>query len=192
MKFSINKVILVLFVLGLIYILAPGPTKIADFSPLPNSLKSDEPGDTVQNPNVAAFFSDFDRAGITKFYYQNLANLFLLGKIIPPISLNHPPEYAKSVVRNELYVTFLEEYAYPLKGSLLVAGYEPFVDNNILKREHNFVGDHLHINGRYFVSKVTLRFYPSDLFDEIIVYFGIWLAIFALFEVYKRVFRESL
>ena len=187
---SIIKIInIVIFILGLIYILAPGPTKIEDFSPIPNSLKSDEPGDTYQNPNIVAYFSDFDRAGITKFYYQSLRDLFFI-KIIPTVALNHPPEYSKNVVRSEVYVTFLEEYVYPLRGSLYVAGYEPFVDNNILKREHNFVGDHLHIKGRYFNSKVTLRFYPTDLFDRLLVYIGIWLSLFGLVEVSKKVFTK--
>lgn len=187
----IKFIAVIIFILGLVYILSPGPTKIEDFPPIPDSLKSDEPGDTYQNPNIVAYFSDFDREKITRFYrsaYQK--NHFLVGLLFP-ISLNYPPETARAVIRNEQVSTFLEEYVYPLRGSILVNGYEPFVENEIKKREHWFIRDRIHINGRYFVSKSTLRFYPNDAFDRIIVYFGIWLAGFALFELSKKTFQES-
>ena len=87
--------------------------------------------------------------------------------------------------------TFLEEYLYPLRGSIFVNGYEPFIDNEMDKKEHFFIRDRLHINGRYFVSKSILRFYPNDVFDRIIVYFGIWLAGFALFELSKKTSQGS-
>lgn len=186
-----SKIILILFILGLIYVIAPEPTSMDGFPPLPDSLKSDEPGDTVQVPNIAAYFSDLDRAKITGFYRDSYRNLQLFGWLFPPLGLNHPPEFSKQVVRDELTGTFLEEYIYPLRGSIFVNGYEPYIENEMKKRTHNFIGDHLHIKGRYFVSKTTLRFYPADLFGRIIVYLGIWLSVFALLEVYKKAFAKE-
>ena len=180
----------IIFIFGLIYILSPGPASINDFPPPPDSLKSDEPGDTYQVPNIAAYFSDFDRAKITQFYKKAFQNLYFFG-LLPPIKLNHPPEYARQVIRNEQVSTFLEEYVYPFRGSLFVNGYEPFVENEMKKNNHNFVGDHIHIQGRYFNSKTTLRFYPADFFGRVVVYLGVWLAVFVLFEVGKRTFREA-
>ena len=187
---SIKIIIIIIFILGLAYILSPGPSSIEDFVQLPDSLKSNEPGDTYQLPDIAAYFSDFDRKGITSFYKNVYQSLHFFG-FFPPIKLNHPPEYARQVIRNEQVSTFLEEYVYPFRGSLFVNGYEPFVENEMKKKNHNFVGDHLHIQGRYFISKTTLRFYPADFFGRVVVYLGIWLSILAILEVGKRTFREA-
>lgn len=194
MKFSIFNlpfsIITLIFVLGLIYILAPGPTSIDDFPPIPDSVKSSEPGDTTQVPEIAAYFSDYDRAKITEYYKNSYRNKFFFGKFLPPVKLSYPPEYAKVLVRDQQVSTFLEEYSYPLKGSIFVNGYEPYVENEIKKKTHGFVGDHIHIQGRYFVSKTTLRFYPADLFGRLIVYLGIWFSIFTFFELSKKIFSK--
>ncbi len=186
-----KKILVSIFILGLVYILAPGPTSVNDFPSLANSLKSSEPGDTVQVPNIAAYFSDYDRAGITSFYRGAFRNLYLVNKLIPPISLNYPPENANSFVRDQQVSTFLEEYLYPLRGSIFVNGYDPNVENEMKKRNHTFIGDHLHIQGRYFNSKTTLRFYPADSFNRLIVYFGIWIAGIAIYELGIREFRKN-
>ena len=163
---------------------------MGDFPPLPDSLKSDEPGDTIQIPNITAYFSDLDRGGITSFYKNAYQNSFFL-KILPPVRLNYPPQNSRQYVRDQQTTTFLEEYIYPLRGSIFVNGYEPYVEDEMKRRAHNFIGDHLHIKGRYFVSKTTLRFYPADLSARIIVYIGIWISVFALVEVSKRAFGED-
>jgi hypothetical protein len=181
-----RALLITLFVIGLIYIFIPGPSNIEEFSPLPNSIKSAEPGDTRQVPNLAAYFSDHERANITEFYKESFKNSFLFGKIIPPISLNYPPRNAYTLIRDQLYATFLEEYTYPLKGSLYVAGYEPFVDNEMFKRPHNFVGDHLHIDDVYYKSKTTVRFYPVPWHVSLFTYVGIWLGGIALYKIFQR------
>lgn len=178
-----------IFLLGLIYILSPGSAKVNDFTPLPDFLKSDEPGDTYQVPNVTAYFSQSDRAEITNFYRQELSKKYFWGGLIPPISLNYPPKAAQTLVRDQLYVTFLEEYVYPLKGSIFVAGYEPYIDNELLGRNHTFIGDHIHIKGNYYKSKTTLRYYPADLFNSLVVYLGIWLSGTSLWLLIKRLKR---
>lgn len=187
-KFTI---LLVIFILGLVYILIPGPSSINDFSALPNSTKSTEPGDTYQNPNIAAYFSDFDRVGITNFYINDFKSLYLFGFLIPPLRLNYPPEDANTFVKDQISTTFLEEYIYPLKGSIFVAGWEPVIYNNIKNRPHTFVGDHIQLfgAGRYYNSKTTLRFYPAPLWARVIVYLGIWGSILGLWFLSKKVFN---
>lgn len=181
----------IIFIFGLIYILAPGPDSIDDFPPIPDSVKSDEPGDTYQVTNIAAYFSDYDRKGVADFYKDAYRRLHF-GFSFPPVSLNYPPEFAKQAVRDEQTSTFLTEYVYPLRGSIFVNGYEPFVDNEIKNRSHNFIGDHIHINGRYFVSKTTIRYYPVNFFAQILVYFGIWVSCFYLIKIGKIAMKETL
>lgn len=187
----IKKFLIGFFMLGLIYILIPGPSSIDDFSPIPDSLKSNEPGDTVQNPNITAYFSDYDRAKITNHYKDDFAGKFLFGKLIPPTTLNYPPRDAYVKIRDQLYVTFLEEYSYPLKGSIYVGGYEPVIQNDIEHMIHNFVGDHIHINDRYFNSKTTIRFYPAHWYYSLPIYLGLWIVGICLFKLFKRVFNDE-
>lgn len=188
----IKKFVIGLFLLGLIYILLPGPRSVNDFPPLLNSIKSDEIGDTSQVPNLAAYFSQFQRDSITKYYYQAFSNKFLFGKLIPPIVLNYPPQYAYTLVRDQLYVTFLEEYLYPLKGSVFVAGYEPKIQDDLLHRKHTFLGDHIHVYNQFFVSKTTLRYYPASLPLRLIVYFAIWAVILSQFYLIKKIIKEKI
>lgn len=187
-----KKILVTFFIIGLLYIILPGPTSVTDFAPLPNSLKSNEPGDTVQSPNIAAFFSFLDRAGITGFYRQNYQNLFWFGKLIPAITLNYPPEEANTAIRDQLYVTFMEEYVYPLRGSIFVGGYEPKIQDDLLHRHHTYVGDHVHIDGVYYNSKTTLRFYPNNPVLRVIIYLAIWGASFWLFEIWRKSQREEI
>ncbi|OGE14425.1 hypothetical protein A2111_03440 [Candidatus Daviesbacteria bacterium GWA1_38_6] len=179
------------FILGLAYIISPGPNSIDDFPPIPGSVKSNEPGDTYQVGNIAAYFSDFDRNGITEFYKTAYQNMYF-GFILPPVNLNYPPEFAKQAIRDEQKSTFLKEYVYPLKGSIFVNGYEPFIENELKNKSHNFIGDHIHINGRYFVSKTTIRYYPANIFAVIFVYFGIWITIYYLIKISRFAMKESL
>lgn len=183
-----RAIIIIFFLLGLIYLLWPGPNEVSDFPPLPDSLKSDEPGDTYQTPNIAAYFSQQDRAGITQFYkdWYKSANFGFL----PPIVLNHPPEEAHQFVRDQQVSTFLEEYVFPLRGSIFVNGYEPLVENSIKNRASNFFGNMIHINGNYYVSKTTLRYHPVPVIWRLVVYAGIWISILGIYKLTKKIWRE--
>jgi hypothetical protein len=87
-------VLVIIFLLGLTYLLWPGPSKIEDFPPLPDSLRSDEPGDTIQNPDNAAFFSNLRRKNVISFYKEQFSYLHIFGIKIPPLNTNQPPEEA--------------------------------------------------------------------------------------------------
>lgn len=183
-----KTVLLIIFLLGLTYLLWPGPDSVSDFPPLPESLKSDEPGDTVQSPNIAAYFSQQDRQAITNFYkdwYQN-ANF----GFIPPLSLNHPPEESHQFVRDQQTSTFLEQYVFPLRGSIFVNGYEPVIENKINKRTSNFFGNMIHINGSYYASKTTLRYHPVPIHWRLVIYIGIWASAAGIYILSKKIWRE--
>ncbi len=81
-----NVFLAILFLLGLTYLLLPGPSSVKDIAALPNSVKSSEPGDTIQVPNVAAYFSDMRRKEVTSFYLKEFSYLKIGGITIPPLS----------------------------------------------------------------------------------------------------------
>lgn len=183
-----RTVVLLIFFLGLVYLFWPGPSSISDFPPIPDSLKSDEPGDTLQVPNLAAYFSQYDRSQITGFYqnYFTKANFF----IIPPIRLNHPPEEAFQYVRDQQMSTFLEEYVFPLRGSIFVNGYEPKVENQMRKKKSNFFGNSIQIKDNYYVSKTTLRYHHVPFLWRLVLYLGIWVSILGIYKLVLKILRE--
>jgi len=177
-----------IFLLGLTYLLWPGPTHTSDFPPLPNSLKSDEPGDTYQNPNVVAYFSQFRRKEINDFYKNEFSYLNIFGFKIPPLRSNHPPEEAFTHIRDQQPSTYLEQYSYPLRDSLFVNGFEPFDEKG--KPYGNGATD-IYVNEQFFVSKTTLRYYGSSVFSRVLIYFLIWVGMFFIYKLTKRAITEK-
>ena len=57
-KTALKIVLIVSSLLLLIYMLLPGADSITDFPALPDSIKSNLEGDTIQVPNVSAYFSN--------------------------------------------------------------------------------------------------------------------------------------
>lgn len=193
MKKKIRVPLLALFILGLVYILIPGPSSVEDFAPLPNSTRSDLDGDTWQNVNIAAYFSDFRRDYITKFYRNNLLSKHIFGGIIPPVSLNHPPEAAYQYIRDQQESYFLEEYLYPLRESLFVNGYDPLGVNTMYNRAEQVgdVGNRYWFKEKPYNTKTTLRYYPSSPFARGLVYLGIWASMLALYKIFIKEMRRN-
>lgn len=180
----------VLFSIGLIYIFYPGPSSINDFPPLPDSKKSDEVGDTIQTPNVAAYFSFLKREDVTKFYKNTYEKQSFVPFNIPSIRLNHPPEETYSYVRDQLKTTFLEEYTFPMRDSLFVAGLDRKIYNDLEHIPHNFNNDTIYIDGVYYNSKITLRYYPSNDLVRLFVYLGICYFGYLLVKLFIKSWRE--
>ncbi len=187
---KIFRIFLVLiFIIGLVYVAIPVSSSVFIFPPLPDSVKSNLDGDTWQNPNLVAYYSDFRREYITKFYKESFAKMHLFGFLIPPVSLNHPPEYAYKYVRDQQESTFLEEYTYPLRESLFVNGYDPLVEGIMIKGQLSFMSMHVIHEGEYFDTKTTLRYYPSNPLFRIAIYLSIWMLSLMLFKLYQKEFR---
>ncbi len=184
-KFLIVIVSLI-FVLGIVYLVLPYPSSINSFPGLPYSTKSDLDGDTWQHPNISAYFSQLTRDEVTAFYRQQLQSQFWVGKIISPLTQNRPPEEAYQYIRDQQQSTFLEEYVYPFKGALFVNGYEPIVENG---GSIDFVSDHIEFKNQYYISKTTLRFYPTSRKYSIAIYLGIWLALFGLYKMGRIILK---
>lgn len=188
-------ILFVLFLAGLVYLILPGPTRIEDFPPLPNSVKSDEPGDTYQNPNIAAYFSNEWRKEATGFYLKEFQALHcekLFGIFpnpicyIPPIRLNHPPELAFEYIRDQQLTTYLEEYLYPMRESIFVNGYEPYDKSG---RPFDGKSQPLTANGVEYPTKTTLRYYPSNTFSRVFVYIASFCLMTILFKEFRRAIK---
>lgn len=190
-KAVLKIIVLVLFILGFIYCLIPSPKSIDAFPPLPNSLKSDLEGDTIQNPNIAAYFSDFDRKFITNYYKEIYSKKLFFGISLPVIRLNHPPELAYKYIRDQQESTFLEEYIFPLHESLFVNGYEPQIENQMHHNETSYWGDRIDYYGHWYLSKATLRYYPSSIYSRVAVYLGIWATSIWLIILFKKAIKNE-
>lgn len=179
---TIRKIFKVFSIGLLIYMIWPGPGKIDQFGPLPNSVKSTLEGDTIQIPNVSAYFSDNYRDFVVPFYQNKYWVVTLLP--FPPYRLNYAPEYSWTVIKKHTDSTYLEELVYPLRGSLYVNGLEPFTPSG----EPRWWGaGEFQEGGKATETKVTLRYYPSSVFVRFIVWVGIVSSIFFLYKLSKRI-----
>lgn len=181
-------IFLVFFILGLIYLIWPGPSSINDIPPLNPSLKSDEPGDTIQNKNIVAYFSDYRRPEVTDFYKNNFGYLKIFGFKILPISLNHPPEEAFTFIRDQQPSTYLEQYMYPLRDSLFINGFEPF---DAAGKPYRVGATQIFIKDSFYETKTTLRYYSSPIFVRIVVYILIWVSLIMLIKLSKKAILEK-
>jgi hypothetical protein len=184
-------ILIVIFILGLIYLLYPMPNSINDFAPLPDSRKSDEPGDTYQIPNVVAYFSNYFRPDVTNFYKKDLQRLS--GMPFPPLRLNHPPEESFTYIKDQSRSTYLEEFTYPLKATLFVNGFEPFYNSHLTaknydeKRPRYLGATDIVIYGKTYDTKTTLRYYPTSIWARIVVWTGIIVSIYFILTLGKRI-----
>lgn len=187
----------IVFLLGLLYLILPGPDRIEEFPKLPNSLKSQLAGDTVQNPNIAAYFSDFNRDFVTKFYYQNFRDLYCkrdfyglpnLLCFIPPAKLNHPPEKAFNYIRDQQESTYLEEYYLPLRESFFVNGYEPI---DMMSKPFNNWSKPLEVGTTIYFSKTTIRYYPTPIWGRILIYLAVWVSGYLLIRLTREVVKHG-
>lgn len=169
-------------VLLAIYMFWPGPANISDFSALPDSYKSQLEGDTIQIPNVAGYFSNNYRDFVVPFYSENYqANMHFF---LPPLRLNHPPEYSWIAIKRHTDSTYLEELVYPLRDSLFINGLEPFNPD----RTPKFWGAIPFENGgRLSDTKTTLRFYPSPLWVRLLVWALISSSVVLLYRLGRKI-----
>lgn len=179
MKFQIFAIFSLLL---LLYMLWPGPSKISDFDPLPNSAKSKLDGDVWQVPNVVGYFSDNYRELTVPFYLSNYWSSTKLP--FPPLRLNHPPEFSWTAIKKHTDSTYLEELIYPLRNSLFINGMEPFNFDGSPKfwGSSKFSAD----NGAWY-TKATMRFYPSSVPVRFLVWFGISISILSLYKLGRSI-----
>jgi hypothetical protein len=185
-KIVIKAAFVFLSLLLLIYLLIPGANSIKDFPALPDSLKSSLEGDTIQVPNVSAYFSNNYRDFVIPYYYESYQEQTAVP--FAPLRLNYPPEFAFTAIKDQTQSTYLEEFVYPLKDSLFINGLEP-VEKDGTPRYVG--GGRFEMEGRFIDTKVTLRYYPSTVSIRLLVWLGINVSVIALFMMSKKIFSRQ-
>lgn len=179
--------VLLVYLLGLIYLWPASPAA----PDLPNALRSDEPGDTWQNPTQKAFFTDMKRSEAMSFY-QNDYVLKIGSLSLPVLRLNYRPEDTAVYVRRHIDTFWLEEIVHPLRESLFISGWtpkdaalhaNPDISEDELNRRVIVIGDQI------FETKITLRWYESSRLPRLLV----WTLIFPLtYLVFGQFFANLL
>jgi hypothetical protein len=185
-KIALKITYFILSLLLFVYMLVPGPTRISDFPALPKAIKSTLEGDTIQVPDVAAYFSDNYRETVIPLYQSAYADQTSLP--FGPLKLNYPPEFAFTAIKDQTQSTYLEELTYPLRNSLFVNGHEPVTKDGLPR----YVGaGKFEVDGEFLSTKVTLRYYSSPLWVRTTVWLGINASILILLVLTKRIFKYA-
>jgi hypothetical protein len=176
--------ILLLYLAGLTYLVQPTPP-VPD---LPGGLRSDEPGDTWQNPTQKAFFTDMTRAEVLAFY-QNSYKVNFSSITFPLLRLNYRPEDTAVYVRKYIDAYWLEEVVHPLRESIFINGWTPrLAPVNAGKTAVELEKIRIVVGDKVFQSKITLRWYESPLWARLLV----WTLIFPLSYLVLLQFTQTL
>ena len=108
------------------------------------SLQSNEPAD-VESELRRAYFTDFQREEVVSNYSEQFSPILRQ-------RLNHPPEDAQKIIRDQTRSSYLEEINQPFRFSLYVNGFIP-----------KEAKDNILIEGRNYYQKVTVRYVPTSL-----------------------------
>jgi len=152
MKHLVKAFYVLFSLILLIYLSLPNPEYP---SALPDSLQSDEPGDTEITLR-RAYFTNFDREEVLSHYQSELSQLKLFNIVLPTYRLNYPPEEAQAIIRDQTRSTFLEEVVHPFRESIYINGFKPKTEK-----------DTIIINDQLWYQKITTRFVPSDTFTRV-------------------------
>ncbi len=161
-------IIAAVYILGLVYLTLPSPA----YPDLSNAMRSQEAGDTWQNPDQKGYYTNLTRPEVLG-QLQSKFQVKIFGWAIPSYRLNYRPEEAATIIRDQLDSYYLEEIVYPFRESLFVNGWEP-------TNSPRFVGQakmkipNISFEGTPYLSKVTLKPVRSNVFARV----AIWTLIF--------------
>lgn len=136
----------------IVYLALPGPSFPKQ---LPDSVQSLEEAD-VEIPTKRAYFTNFDREQVMGIYNTLFSST--LGLPLPTYRLNHPPEEAFSLIRDQTRSTFLEEIVHPFRESFLVNGFKPRVDK-----------DEIWYKGVHYEQKITVKYVESSMILRVVI-----------------------
>lgn len=175
----------VIYVLGFVYLALPSPS----YPDLSDAIRSTEAGDTWQNPDQKGFYTDLSRAEVLS-QLQSKFTLKIFGLTIPSFRLNYRPEEAFTLVRDQLNSNYLEEIVYPFRESLFVNGWEPKNDPRFRNLPAKGVPV-LAVNGRPYLSKVTLKPVYSSLWARLLVWTLIFPGTYLTYFSIKRALSKN-
>ena len=173
------------YIIGCIYLILPSP-----ISPeLDNSVRSDEPGDTWQNPDQKGFYTNLVRKDVLTDL-QDKFSINIAGFQIPSFRLNYRTEEVADYVRKQVPSYYLEEIIYPLRESLFVSGWEPknspqlaYLDKDDIKL--------VDYKGTPFFSKVITKPVYSSIWSRLLVWTLIIPATYLTFISLKRSLKNG-
>lgn len=172
------SILVILNLFAVFYLVSPTPI----LPDLPNSVKSDLPGDTVQISNVSAYFTNMSRTEVINFYKAYYSGLFR-------INLNHPPERAKNIIVNTIQSYYLEEFVLPFKESLYINGFE--WENDVFTKVENRSKNKLIYQNKEYKAKITIRRFPTSTPSRLIAFFFTEIGAIIIFLVIKKFFTKN-
>lgn len=178
LKKILISILIIFNLLAVFYLISPPPI----LPDLPNSAKSDLPGDTVQISNVTAYFTNMTRTEVMNFYKAYYSGLFR-------INLNHPPEKAQDIIIDTIQSYYLEEFVLPFKESLFINGYE--WENDVFTKIESRSKNKLIYHDKEYKAKITLRRFPTPFLNRLIAFFATEIGIITTLLVFKKVFRHQ-
>ncbi|OGM31253.1 hypothetical protein A2630_04490 [Candidatus Woesebacteria bacterium RIFCSPHIGHO2_01_FULL_44_10] len=141
---AILRVVYVIFAAGfLAYLALPSP---AFPTPPPDSVQSQELGDSEDLTRRRAYFTNYTRQEVLNHYQNQFGP-------IPSFRLNYPPEESQTLIRDQTRSTFLEEIVHPLRESIFVNGFEPTDPK-----------DDVWYKGVDYRQKIIIKYAPSNVF----------------------------
>lgn len=165
--------VFILYLIGIYYLIQPAPI----LPSLSESARSDEPGDTVQHPDQAAYYTLRDNRSDILGELQKKFGLPILSAI--SYRLNYRPEEVGELVRDQLRSYYLEEVVHPLRESLFINVLDPAKSPMIDDKKREQAKMYLH--GKFYPIKVTLRPVYSGVPGRLFVWTLIFPAIYAVY-----------
>ena len=178
----IKKILIVLLCLfnifAIVYLISPTPT----LPDLVNSVKSDEPGDTIQLKNVSAYYTNMTRTEVMNFYKAYYSGSFR-------IIINHPPEKSKEIIRDTIQSYYFEEYVLPFKESLYINGFE--WENDVFTLPEKRIKNKLLFKDKEYKAKITIKIIPTSIPKRIAAFLFTEGTLIFAFCIYKSFLKKK-
>jgi len=175
-----------IFILGTVYLCLPAPKNFPD---LPNSLRSTEPGDTIQIPGVSAYYTDTSRKEVVDFYFKYFSRSPFWGIPLITYKVNHPPERIREVLRETQQSTYVEEIIHPFRESVFVSGFE--WENDPFTPPKSRIKNILLVDGKVYKFKVTLFYQESKLWPRLLIFYLSLFLFYLILEEYSKILTKT-
>jgi len=142
----------------------------------------------VQIPNVSAYFTDKSRQEVLKFYTEYFLKSSFLGIPFLTFRLNHPPEYAKQIIRDTTQSYYFEEIVHPLRESLFINGFE--WENDVFTPPSARGQNAILVDGKVWKAKITLRWQKANVFKRLVIFWFGWGTLAVVLSLWKKEFGK--
>lgn len=171
---------LLIYLAGLYYLTRPTPT----LPVLSDSVRSDEPGDTVQHPDQAAYYTLRDSRPEILSELQKKFDLNNSWTGLISYRLNYRPEEVGELIRDQLRSYYLEEVVHPLRESVYINVFDP--EKSPMIDDEKRAQARMYFKDVFYPRKVTLRPVYSRSPGRILVWTLIFPASYAVFISLKK------